>query len=256
MAIKKRTISAVNARVTSNDDHRSLQIRRTPHCANSYFRRIDFTTKTSTYICENLIIMKRFSVPACIKCLLLTISTLISTDADTLNKTQPDIFFRPALSASVRNPVRQSAHHWKSYSSAGLKFEFPSKMNNLHCEAAFETGHVLNKLNNSSAYLLHIHFGVLYNANTPLKWLKIVPQISITNTMMSEFNVFDALFKTDRISFADVENEYGLRAGIEPRLVLGNFFFGIPIIIERTFSDPDPFDLFLITINTGYTFYL
>lgn len=129
-------------------------------------------------------------------------------------------------------------------------------MNHLYCEAAFETGHTLNKLNTTSAHLLHIHFGVQYSFSTPIKWLKIVPQISITNTMVSDFNVFDALFKTDRISFADVENEYGLRAGIEPRLVFRNFFIGMPVIVERTFSDPDPFDLFLITINTGYTFYL
>lgn len=200
--------------------------------------------------------MKRISIPVSIRCLIITISTLVSSNADTPLKSQSEVFIRPALSASVRNPIRHSANDWKSYNSAGLKFEFPSKMNSLHCEAAFETGLVLNKLNNSSASLLHIHFGFLYNINTPLKWLKIIPQISITNTMMSEFNVFDALFKTDRISFADVENEYGLRAGIEPRLVFGNFFFGIPVIIEKTFSHPDPFDLFLITINTGYTFYL
>lgn len=129
-------------------------------------------------------------------------------------------------------------------------------MKNLNCEAAFETGRVFNKPNTCSAYLLHIHFGVQYSIDTPVKYLKIIPQVSITNTMVSKFNVFDALFKIDRISFADVENEYGLRAGIEPRLVFRNFFIGMPVIVERTFSDPDPFDLFLITINTGYTFYL
>lgn len=205
---------------------------------------------------RNFTTMKRFSASCFIHCLLVIISTLFSLRADSLSNTLPKVFFRPALTASIRNPIGRSADLWKRYNSAGLSFEFPSRMSSLYCEAAFETGHVFNKLNTSSAYLLHIHFGVQYSINTPIKWLKIVPQISITNTMVSKFNVFDALFKTDRISFADVENEYGLRAGIEPRLVFRNFFVGIPVIVERTFSDPDPFDLFIVTINTGYTFYL
>lgn len=200
--------------------------------------------------------MKRFSASCFILSFLITISTLFSLQADSLSNAVPKVFFRPALTASIRNPIGKSADLWKQYNTAGLSFEFPSRMNNLFCEAAFETGHVFNKLNTSSAHLLHIHFGVQYSIDTPIKWLKVVPQLSITNTMVSKFNVFDALFKTDRISFADVENEYGLRGGIEPRLVFRNFFIGIPVIIERTFSDPVPFDLFLINVNTGYTFYL
>jgi len=189
-------------------------------------------------------------------CLLIIIFTFFSPRADSLSNSLPKVFFRPALTASVRNPIGKSSDLWKSYNSIGLSFEFPSRMNNLYCEAAFEAGHTFSKLNTNSAYLLHIHFGVQYSFNTPLKWLKIVPQISITNTMVSVFNVFDALFKTNRISFANVENEYGLRAGLEPRLVFRNFFIGIPVIVERTFSHPDLFDLFIVTVNTGYTFYL
>ncbi|NLL14367.1 MAG: hypothetical protein GX267_13275 [Fibrobacter sp.] len=200
--------------------------------------------------------MKRFSASCFINSFFIIISALFSLRADSLSNTLPKVFFRPALSVSMRNPIGKSADLWKSYNTAGLSFEFPSRMNHLYCEAAFETGHTLNKLNTTSAHLLHIHFGVQYSFSTPIKWLKIVPQISITNTMVSDFNVFDALFKTDRISFADVENEYGLRGGIEPRIVFRNFSIGIPVIVERTFSHPDRFDLFLITINAGYTFYL
>ncbi len=200
--------------------------------------------------------MKSSSTSFFINSFLIIISTLFSLKADSLSSTVPKIFFSPALTASIRNPIGKSADLWKHYNSAGLSFEFPSRMNNLYCEAAFETGHVFNKLNTSSAYLLHIHFGVQYSIDTPIKWLKVLPQISITNTMVSKSNVFDALFKTDRISFADVENEYGLRGGIETRLVFRNFFIGIPVIIERTFSDPVPLDLFLINVIAGYKFYL
>lgn len=200
--------------------------------------------------------MKRISTSCFINSLLITISTLFSLRADSLSNALPSVFFRPALTASVRSPIGKTADLWNRYNSAGLSFEFPSRMNNLICEAAFETGHTFSELNTSSAYLLHVHFGVQYSINTPIKWLKIVPQISITNTMVSNTNVFDALFKTNRISFADVENEYGLRGGIEPRIVFRNFFIGIPLIVERTFSHPDRFDLFIITVNTGYTFHL
>ncbi len=200
--------------------------------------------------------MKRFSASCFIYCLLITFSTLFSLKADSLSSALPKVFFRPALTVSIRNPIGKSAQEWKRYNSAGLSFEFPTRMNHLYCEAAFETGDVHEKENTCTASLLHIHFGIRYSINTPIKWLEIVPQISITNTMVSKTNAFKALFKKDRISFANVENEYGLRAGIEPRLVFRNFFIGIPVIVERTFSDPDPFDLFIITINTGYTFYL
>lgn len=200
--------------------------------------------------------MKKILSQHFIKSLLIALATLLPLKADTLPKNNPLIFFRPALSVSVRNPIGISGKYWKKYNAAGLKFEFPSKIKDLQCLAAFETGHVFNKFETASVYLLHIYFGAQYSYATPLKWFKLIPQLSITNTMFSDFNVFDALFKTDRISFADVENEYGIRAGLEPRFVYKNFFLGIPVIIERTFSSPDRFDLFLITINAGYTFKL
>lgn len=163
-----------------------------------------------------------------------------------------NIFFSPALSGSFRIPIRASADQWEKYPSAGVHIEFSSKMKNLQCNIGIEGGKIHHQNDIVSAYLLHIHFGIQYVFNTGLPWLKFLPQIALTNTMSSDENPFDALVKDNRISFAVVENEYGVRLGIEPRFVLKNFYFGIPLVLERTFSSPDRFDLFIFTVNCGY----
>lgn len=163
------------------------------------------------------------------------------------------LFFNPSFAVSSRLPISAAGDYWKRYNSAGLSFEFPSKINNLHCVTSIESGHVFSKNEINSVYLLHIYFGVQYCFSTPVSWLKILPQISLTNTMESDFNSFDAVFKYNRVSFADVENEYGVRAGIEPRIFFHNFFVGFPVIVERTFSTPDPFDLLIFTVKAGYS---
>lgn len=189
-------------------------------------------------------------------CLFVLLCSVISNAGEKIKESKQNIYFNPALSASVRIPVGNTEEDWKRYSSAGIRLEFPSTMPNFDCFAILEAAHADGTNDAVSAYILHIAFGLQYHFNTPISCLKILPQLGLTNTMVSAHNSFDAVFKENRISFADVENEYGLRFGIEPRLTYKNFFIGIPITIERTFSSPNKFDLFFITLNTGYSFKL
>lgn len=169
--------------------------------------------------------------------------------AETINGYTP-VFLNPALSASIRLPAGINASHWKKYPTIGARFEIPSYIPKTNCIAGFEAGRVWNKSKTQYLNCVHLHFGVAYNCQTSYKYISFQPTIRLTNTVISNQEEVNTIKKME--FFSDIENEFGISVGIEPRINIKNLFITLPVQFERTFSSPECFDLLVFSISTGY----
>jgi hypothetical protein len=141
---------------------------------------------------------------------------------------------------------------WKRYPTVGFKFEFPSNLKDFHIGAGIEGGRLHSQNQLHTINCLHLSLGLMYESQLLHSKIWIYPQVGLVSMMISEKKLSNTLKNSD--TFSDVENEYGISIGCEPRLKFRNFFVGLPISIERIFSSPKTFDSFVIAIRTGYTF--
>lgn len=170
--------------------------------------------------------------------------------ADSIKSNNTPVCFTPALRASIRLPAGINASRWKKYPTAGVCFEIPAYIPKTNCIIGFEAGRVWNK--NKTQYLncAHLQFGISYNYQAFYKYISFHPAIRLTNTVISNQEELSTVKKME--FFSDVENEFGISVGIEPRVNIKSFYFALPVQFERTFSSPEYFDLIAFSISAGY----
>jgi hypothetical protein len=159
-----------------------------------------------------------------------------------------EVFLNPIITVSNRIPATS---YWKQYQTAGLYLEIPALIKKVHCIIGGEAGRMRSKDGAEFVNCVHLQFGLAYEYHFLFnKRLSLLPMASITNTVINHQYVSTIIEKRD--VFNNIDDEFGINLGVEPRLNFQHFFIGIPIKIERSYTSPSPFDLLLISLNVGY----
>jgi len=171
--------------------------------------------------------------------------------SDTIPQQSRDVFLTPLLRSSLRIPVGNAGDHWEHYPTTGLIFEFPSEIPHSLLLAGFEAGIIWNKKGTVSISCLHLQLGISYIYQTPLKFISLLSSVGLASTMISEQDVtkFD-----DVAIFSNVENEFGIIIGLEPRVRYRCCIVSFPLQYQRIFSSPNTFDTYQVTFSIGYRF--
>jgi len=160
------------------------------------------------------------------------------------------LFYTPAASVSLRQPVADAFEEWRSFMTAGCALTVPSTIRNLYCYIALEAGNITARNLPVTVQVFSIDMGIKANLLRFGGNAGVSPVAGLSSMMVGGSG--GGIMLSPSYLFKEVENEFGFFAGVAPWYRWKMFDAEFSFTAVRILSSPERFTTTAAALRIGY----
>ena len=180
---------------------------------------------------------------------LLLVVVALQSSAQTGRPAQSAPYFIPMGSLSARVPAGAASGSWLPYTTGGLSFTMPTTLPMISCFVGGEVGILVPRNGGYDIQAIHTEFGIKADLFRSGRKFGISPVAGLSSTMVG---IHEGRLDIQLHTFRNVENEYGLFAGLSAWYRWKRIEVRLPVYVDRVLSFPQRFTTVVTRLQLGY----